>query len=89
MDLPGIYEAMDNSARVEGRLAVLVRLLESASQDQPSMVRVEDIHWADASLLPYLARLASATAQSSVLLVMTSRIEGDPLDQSWRAAACR
>lgn len=86
-DMPGIYDAMDNRARIEGKLALLVQLLERASQRQPVMLRVEDLHWADASLLPYLSRVASTTAQCPVLLVMTSRIEGDPIDQTWRAAA--
>lgn len=86
-DLPGIYDAMDNSARIEGKLAVFARLLERASERQPMLLRVEDLHWADASLLAYLSRVALATTQCPVLLVMTSRIEGDPIDQNWRAAA--
>ncbi|MCZ6846331.1 MAG: AAA family ATPase [Alphaproteobacteria bacterium] len=87
MDLPGIYDAMDNSARIEGKLAALERLVECVSRRQPVMLRVEDLHWAEASLLPYLSRLASATAEYPVLLVMSSRIEGDPIDQTWRTAA--
>ena len=86
-DMPGIYDAMDNSARVEGRLAVLARMLERASRFRSALVRVEDLHWADPSLMPYLSRLAAASADFPVLLVMTSRIEGDPIDQTWRAAA--
>ncbi len=76
---------MDNSARVEGKLSTLARLLERASEQKPAILRVEDLHWAEASLLPYLSRMASATAQYPILLVMTSRIEGDPIDQAWRA----
>ena len=87
VDLPGIYDAMDNGPRIEGKLAVLARLLECAARRQPVMLRVEDIHWADGSLLPYLSRAASVTALHPVMLVMTSRIEGDPIDQAWRAAA--
>jgi class 3 adenylate cyclase/tetratricopeptide (TPR) repeat protein len=86
-DLQGIYDAMDNNARTEGKMTVLVRLLECASQQQPVMLRVEDLHWADASLMPFLSRVAAATADYPVLLVMTSRIEGDPIDQTWRAGA--
>ncbi|MDH3739254.1 MAG: AAA family ATPase, partial [Alphaproteobacteria bacterium] len=86
-DQLGIYDAMDNSARIDGKLTVLVQLLEGASQHRPTFVRIEDLHWADASLLPYLSRIASTTADNRVLLVMTSRIEGDPLDQTWRAGA--
>ena len=86
-DLPGIYDAMDNSARIEGKLAVFVRLLERASQRRPLLLRIEDLHWAHASLLPYLSRIAAATADFPVLLIMTSRIEGDPIDAAWRATA--
>lgn len=85
-DLPGIYDAMDNSARIEGKLAVLVRLLECVSERQPVLLRIEDLHWADAPLLPYLSRMASATGECPVLMIMTSRIEGDPIDQAWRAS---
>ena len=86
VDLPGIYDAMDNSARIEGKLAVFGCLLECASQCQPLLLRIEDLHWSDASLLPYLSRTAAMTADCPVLLVMTSRIEGDPIDQTWRTA---
>ncbi|MFT5180773.1 MAG: class 3 adenylate cyclase/tetratricopeptide (TPR) repeat protein [Alphaproteobacteria bacterium] len=85
VDLPGIYDAMDNGTRIEGKLVVLARLLECASERQPVMLRVEDLHWAEASLLPYLSRAASATGLCPVLMIMTSRIEGDPIDQAWRA----
>lgn len=84
-DLAGIYDVMDNSARSDGKLAVLAQLLEAASNRRPVMLRVEDLHWADAALLPYLSRIAMMSADRPVLLVMTSRIEGDPLDQAWRA----
>ena len=86
-DLPGIYDAMDNGPRIEGKLAVVARLLECAARRRPVMLRVEDLHWADGSLLSYLSRAAAVTAQAPVLLVMTSRIEGDPIGQAWRAAA--
>ena len=35
----------------------------------------------------YLASMAATAGDCPTLLVMTSRIEGDPLDQSWRGAA--
>jgi tetratricopeptide (TPR) repeat protein len=35
----------------------------------------------------HLARLTAAVAQHPALLIMTSRIEGDPLDETWRAEA--
>jgi tetratricopeptide (TPR) repeat protein len=50
------------------------------------MLTVEDLHWADAITLAYLAELAAAVPEIPVLLVMTSRIEGDPIDEGWRGA---
>ena len=49
---------------------------------------VEDLHWADPQVLAHLSAIASAMAEGAGLLVMTSRVEGDPIDAAWRAA-CR
>ena len=54
----------------------------------PTFVIVEDVHWADGPLLGHLAALASALAHGPGLMVLTSRIEGDPIDAAWRAS-CR
>ena len=86
-ELAGIYDGMENDARIAGKLATVRRLVESASQARAVLVLVEDIHWADAALLPYLSAMAAATADHPVLLILTSRIEGDPLDSNWRAGA--
>lgn len=50
------------------------------------MVAVEDIHWADAVLLDYLATIAATAADCPALLVMTHRVEGEPLNPAWRGA---
>ncbi len=48
---------------------------------------VEDIHWADGPTLGHLARLARTAGTARAVLVMTSRMEGDPLDHVWRSNA--
>ena len=53
---------------------------------QPILVAVEDVHWADALTLAHLAGIAATVADCPAVLVMTSRVEGDPLDHSWRAS---
>ena len=63
-------------------------LASHACADGPTLMLVEDLHWADPQLLGHLAAFASAMADGPGLLVMTSRIEGDPLDAAWRAS-CR
>lgn len=82
-ELRTLYDAMDNSTRNRGKQAVVSRLLTAASAKHPIIVIVEDVHWADAVTLSHLASLTKTVADCSALLVMTSRIDGDPLDQMW------
>jgi len=84
-DLRHIYEAMDAGTRSRGQLDLVARILDRQSRQRPRVLVVEDLHWADRLVLMQLARLTTAVAQCPALLIMTSRIEGDPLDETWRA----
>jgi class 3 adenylate cyclase/tetratricopeptide (TPR) repeat protein len=92
LDLPqrgewrALYDAMDNAARTQGKRAVVAALTEDACRRGPTMIFVEDLHWADPQVLGHLAAIASVVANGSGLLAMTSRVEGDPLDEAWRAS---
>ena len=94
LDLPQVdewrtlYEAMDNVARSRGKRMVARAVASQACQRAPTLIIVEDLHWADPQVLAYLAAIASAMTEGAALLVMTSRVEGDPIDAAWRAA-CR
>jgi class 3 adenylate cyclase/tetratricopeptide (TPR) repeat protein len=81
------FDAMDNEARNEGKRALAVDLLRSVSAVSPVVIIVEDLHWADRLMLMHLARMAVAVADFPALLVVTTRIEGDPLDEAWRSKA--
>ena len=63
----------------------VVLVLETLSSQQPVVVALEDLHWADASTLDLLAFLAYGAARTRVLLLGTYRIEevgpGDPLQR--------
>ena len=91
LDLPqsieqkSLYDAMDNITRNEGKQAVLSTLVTVASSGQPTVIIVEDVHWADSITLAHLSVLTKTVADCPALLAMTSRIEGDQLDQSWRS----
>ena len=76
---------MDNAIRNEGKRGVASKLLAAISNIQPILAVIEDVHWADAITLSHLATLTKTVAECPALLVITSRIEGDPLDSSWRA----
>lgn len=80
------YEAMDNAARQRRRADVLAHLVTSASRARPLLVSVEDVHWADRATLDYVAVLTRTVATVPAVLVLTSRLEGDPLDSAWRAS---
>jgi len=92
LDLPqdkehrATYDAMDNDTRAVGKQDTVATLLQRLGAETPLLLVVENLHWADAVALGYLARIAALTATVPVVLVMTSRIEGDPLDAPWRQA---
>jgi class 3 adenylate cyclase/tetratricopeptide (TPR) repeat protein len=84
-DLLALYDAMDNSGRNRGKRRTLARLIERVSGQRPRVLLIEDVHWADPLVLGHLAELTRAVAASPTVMIMTSRLEGDPLDKAWRA----
>jgi class 3 adenylate cyclase len=82
-----IYEAMDTPARTHGKEGVVAALVKASADKRPLLVAIEDVHWADQETLSLLAAVTRATGMSRTLLVMTSRLEGDPLDAQWRSMA--
>jgi class 3 adenylate cyclase/tetratricopeptide (TPR) repeat protein len=85
--LRGLYDAMDNAARHQGKRRLLTGLVSTLCLRQPRLLVVEDVHWADSSTRDYLATLAGAVGECPAILVMTSRPEGDLIDGRWRGEA--
>ena len=83
----GFYQALDSAARTQGKERVVAELVKACADREPIFVTVEDIHWADSETLSLLAAVTRATVASRVVLAMTTRLEGDPLDAHWRATA--
>jgi class 3 adenylate cyclase/tetratricopeptide (TPR) repeat protein len=94
LDLPlpdewrALYDAMDHGARKRGKQALTARLTEDACRQTATLIVVEDVHWADPEVLDYLSAFATGIGNGPGLLVTTSRVEGDPIDATWRAR-CR
>jgi class 3 adenylate cyclase/tetratricopeptide (TPR) repeat protein len=86
-ELRRLYEAMDNESRIRGKRQLVSRIVRELSRHRRRLLVLEDIHWAGHNVLTYAAELAGAVSECPALLVMTSRFEGDPLDQEWRARA--
>jgi len=84
---PGAAEEdLTEEALRVGSLQLLRHLLESAARVQPRLLVVEDIHWADQQTLTLVAELASIVSACAALLIITSCVEGEPLDPAWRSA---
>jgi class 3 adenylate cyclase/tetratricopeptide (TPR) repeat protein len=82
-ELRTLYDAMDNPARNRGKRATIAELVTRASGRCPRLLAIEDLHWADQMTLDHLANLAETVAGCPALLVMTSRLERDPLHEAW------
>jgi class 3 adenylate cyclase/tetratricopeptide (TPR) repeat protein len=83
-ELSSIYDTMDNAARNRGKQLTVAALVQKSSMRRPLLIVVEDVHWADQIELAHLAALAGTVIDCPAVLVMTSRIEGDPINQAWR-----
>ncbi|MHA1107848.1 MAG: adenylate/guanylate cyclase domain-containing protein [Alphaproteobacteria bacterium] len=85
-ELRSLYGAMDNAVRNQGKRETLAALVQAQCDRRPVLLIIEDLHWADGLFIEQLAGLAQSISNSRAILAMTSRIEGDPLDQAWRLA---
>jgi class 3 adenylate cyclase/tetratricopeptide (TPR) repeat protein len=90
LDLPAgdkaLFESMNLVARTQRSDQALARTLERVASRSPVLITIEDIHWAPVPLLRQLVVMAQTAARSPLILAMTSRSEGRPLDDSWCTA---
>ena len=84
-DMDAFYRAVENTTRNRRKADVLFRVLERAARLRPQIILVEDLHWADRVTRDLCASLVSRSAECPVVILMTSRIEGDPFDPEWRS----
>lgn len=85
IELRTLYNAMENATRNEGKQKTVSAILRAESDRKPVFVVIEDVHWGEPITLAHLATLTRTVADCPALLVMTSRVDGDQLDQNWRA----
>ncbi len=83
-ELRALYDAMDNQARNRGKQDLVAALIRAASRANPLLLMVEDLHWAGSLMVAHLAAMAATARDCPALLVITTRVEGDPLDSAWR-----
>ena len=81
---PGsLYDAMDNATRHRGKLRALTSVVERTAARRPCVLLIEDIHWASPWVLEAAREVASSVARAPVVLLMTTRRDGDPVDEAW------
>jgi DNA-binding SARP family transcriptional activator len=86
LELRSRFDAMDERIRNQGKTEVLTDLISSRCARVPVLLMIEDLHWADPFVIEQLADLSNSLAAQRLVVLMTSRIEGDPLDSKWRTA---
>jgi class 3 adenylate cyclase/tetratricopeptide (TPR) repeat protein len=93
LDLPqppairGEYDSLSEAMRVAARGRAVSGIFERACHGTPQLVVVEDVHWADEATLGVISALAARSGTAPLLLVLTSRADGDPLGAAWRSRA--
>ena len=76
---------LDPDARQRQILAVMRKVIQSISEEQPTVTLVEDLHWLDDASAEFLAHMVDARAGSRNLLLLNFRPEyhADWMQKSW------
>ena len=85
-ELKALFDAMDNASRMRRASETLTAVLQRASRARPLLLSLEDMHWASPDALRHSAAIASVTAHDALIVLLTSRVDGDPMDSAWRAS---
>lgn len=85
-ELRSIHAAMTNQTRDRGTTDTMCDLVRAAARHRGAVLLVEDVHWADAWTLEKLGSLVRLTAETPLLLVLTTRFQNDPTAGEWRGA---
>lgn len=86
-ELHHLFAAMADSERRSARQQALAAVIGAAAAEQPLLLVAEDVHWADHDTLDDLGAMGRGIVDLPVLLVMSTRREGDPIDVAWRNRA--
>ncbi len=78
-----VLDAMDAAGRAAAMRGFLRRFLAHCVQQQRFMVAIEDVHWAKPSDIDQLHALIEIAAQTSFIVALTSRLEGDTVSERW------
>ena len=76
---------LDPEARQRQIIAVMRQVIQSVSEEQPTVTLIEDLHWLDDASGEFLAHMVDARAGSRNLLLLNFRPEyhADWMQKSW------
>jgi len=77
--------ALDPEARQRQLLAVMRQVIQSVSEEQPTVTLIEDLHWMDEASAEFLAQMVEAREGSRNLLLLNFRPEyhAEWMQKSW------
>jgi class 3 adenylate cyclase/tetratricopeptide (TPR) repeat protein len=78
------YAAMQDSQRAAFRAEAVAALAAAVAEDTPLAIGVEDLHWAGDTLRAFVRAAARLAVSRPLVLMTTSRPEGDPVDAAFR-----
>jgi len=81
-----LLSAIEASVRQRSTLDALACLLRAELTQGPTLLLIEDIHWADAWTLRQLEPLLVQAAAGPLLVILTTRFAADPTVGAWRSA---
>lgn len=83
-DLATPYAAMPDARRAALRAESVAALAAAVSETTPLVIGVEDLHWGNDALRAFVRAAARLTVTRPLVLLTTSRPQGDPLDATFR-----
>ena len=83
-ELVSLSTALDEDSRQRRRAEAFGQLLRHCSLSGPLVLVLEDAHWASTDELALLGQAAGVAGDAPVLLVVSTRVDGDPLGPIWR-----
>ena len=78
-----IIDAAGPEIQARNRQLAFAALLRSTATRCPLLLAFEDAHWADEDMLELLAECSQLAADLPMIVVATTRIEGNRLDEHW------
>ena len=78
---------MEARTRIEAKHQVVGSIIRRLAERKPLLLVIEGLHWADAETLDYLTHLTTTMVECPALMLLTSRLEDDPVNIEWRARA--